>query len=66
MPKQSDPETVPHDKDAKASPQANEPARTGPQVISEYLKTLPAAPGVYLARLTADGEVRTCKIVLAR
>jgi len=26
----------------------------------------PAAPGVYLARLTADGEVRTCKIVLAR
>ncbi len=56
MPKQSDPEVVPRDNQLPPQSEAVENRRTGPDIIAQYLKTLPAAPGVY-RMLNADGDV---------
>src|SRR6185295_19960057 len=46
---------LPLDPDEKAR-QGAEPAKTGPAVIAQYLKTLPGSPGVY-RMLDATGTV---------
>ena len=48
----TEPETVPL---GVPAPEA-EQRRTGPQVIAEYVKTLPSGPGVY-RMLNSDGDV---------
>lgn len=56
MPKQSDPESVPRDPHSAIQADAGGDPRSGSSIIAGYLKSLPAAPGVY-RMLNADGDV---------
>ncbi|MBU1211733.1 MAG: excinuclease ABC subunit UvrC [Alphaproteobacteria bacterium] len=56
MPKQNDREVVPLDTGQPPAGDAPEERRSGPEIIAGYLKSLPAAPGVY-RMLNADGDV---------
>ena len=55
-PSTSNPTTEPTDSDRSDPPTDGAPVRRGPDVINDYLKTLPSSPGVY--RMIDDaGEV---------